>query len=307
MTEEALIDELLQLIREKKRQPKQAKYPNKRTAIEPWKQSLKQGTFSGKAFSHHTVKNYERYVLEMFDKYNEFSYEALEEELNTTPVEMFGRRDKYFKAILCFGKFLAKHNSIDPDFVDKVNKIKPKRHIPAKQNVINEQELHTVIKAAKTKELRLIIIFLATTGLRASEFCSLKFKDLNLEEGYLTVQLGKGGKRRRVGLKPELITMVEDYLKRRKSTHDNDFVWLNKKKEPMTRDGLLNRLRRLGQETGIPLSPHVLRRAFVTINANKGRSLVMLQMACGHADIKTTRSYCKTTEDEVIQAMQKWD
>ena len=32
----------------------------------------------------------------------------------------------------------------------------------------------------------------------------------------------------------------------------------------------------------------------------------MLQIACGHSDIKTTRSYCQTSEDEVIQAMKTW-
>jgi integrase/recombinase XerD len=74
----------------------------------------------------------------------------------------------------------------------------------------------------------------------------------------------------------------------------------------MTRDGLLNRIHKLGKRIGIDVSPHALRRAFVTINANKGRSLVMLQMACGHSDIKTTRSYCKTTEDEMIREMQQW-
>jgi site-specific recombinase XerD len=77
--------------------------------------------------------------------------------------------------------------------------------------------------------------------------------------------------------------------------------------EKMTRDGLLNRVRRIGSLAGLDISPHVLRRAFVTINANKGRSLVMLQMACGHSDIKTTRSYCKTSEDEMISAMKDWE
>jgi len=84
------------------------------------------------------------------------------------------------------------------------------------------------------------------------------------------------------------------------------FVFLNKLGQPMTRDGLLNRIRRLGKKLNIDVSPHALRRAFVTINANKGRSLVMLQMACGHSDIKTTRSYCKTTEEEMIREMKNW-
>lgn len=67
------------------------------------------------------------------------------------------------------------------------------------------------------------------------------------------------------------------------------------------------KLSRIGKRAGVHVSPHMLRRAFVTINANKGRSLVMLQMAWGHADITTTRSYCQTTEEEVIQAMKAWE
>jgi site-specific recombinase XerD len=46
------------------------------------------------------------------------------------------------------------------------------------------------------------------------------------------------------------------------------------------------------------------RRAFLTFNTNKGRSLGMLQMVCGHCDIKTTRFYCKTIGDEMISEMK---
>jgi integrase len=67
------------------------------------------------------------------------------------------------------------------------------------------------------------------------------------------------------------------------------------------------RLEKLALKTGIPVTPHALRRAFVTINAYKGRPLPMLQIACGHSDITTTRSYCMTSEDETIEAMQNWD
>jgi len=74
----------------------------------------------------------------------------------------------------------------------------------------------------------------------------------------------------------------------------------------MTRTDLYHRLHRLGRKVGVDVSPHMLRRAFVTINANKGRPLPMLQIACGHSDIKTTRNYCQTTEQEVIEAMKEW-
>jgi len=75
----------------------------------------------------------------------------------------------------------------------------------------------------------------------------------------------------------------------------------------MGRSGLLQRVERLGQLACVKVSPHALRRAFVTINANKGRPLVILQRSCGHSDIKTTMSYCLTAEQEVIEAMKGWD
>jgi hypothetical protein len=34
--------------------------------------------------------------------------------------------------------------------------------------------------------------------------------------------------------------------------------------------------------------------------------LLMLQMACCHSDIATTRSYCMTTEEEMTEAMKDW-
>jgi len=44
----------------------------------------------------------------------------------------------------------------------------------------------------------------------------------------------------------------------------------------------------------------------VTLNINKERPQVMLQIACRHRDIATTRSYGMTSEDATIQAMQGW-
>jgi site-specific recombinase XerD len=74
----------------------------------------------------------------------------------------------------------------------------------------------------------------------------------------------------------------------------------------MKRDNLYQLLQQIGKRAKVKVSPHALRRAFVTINANKGRPLQMLQMACGHSKITTTMSYCQTSEQEVIDAMKDW-
>jgi integrase/recombinase XerD len=172
--------------------------------------------------------------------------------------------------------------------------------------VDSEEQLQKVLNTCTKSLDRLIITMLSSTGLRASEFCDLKMKDINLEKGYLVVERGKGGKRRRVGMSGKVTEMLRAYLQKHPTNSPEDYVFKSRFGARMERDGLLNRVRRIGSLAGIEITPHVLRRAFVTINANKGRSLVMLQMACGHSDIKTTRSYCKTSEDEMIQAMKDW-
>jgi site-specific recombinase XerD len=228
-------------------------------------------------------------------------------ELELIPPERFGRRDKYFKGILCFARFLIREQSLPTSFLEKSLLIQPKRHIPAKQTTVTQEQIDILLAACNIPQNRLMIHLLSSTGLRASEFCNIRLQDINLQDGYIIVQRGKGGKKRRVGLNANCQALLKEHLRYSKLRNPQDIVFLNTKGEPLKRDGLLNRIRKLGKRVGIDVSPHALRRAFVTINANKGRSLVMLQMACGHSDIKTTRSYCKTSEDEMIQTMKNWE
>lgn len=300
------LKQLLQTLLSEEEESLHPKYPNHKEAIEPWKRAMASGTLTGKAFSPHTIKNYARYVYEYLAKYPQLTFDDFQTELELTPAESFGRRDKYFKALLCFARFLIREESLSQIFVDKALAIQPKRHIPAKQTSVNEEQLQQLLAACTNPLNRLIIHLLSSTGLRAAEFCALKYQDINLAEGYLTVQRGKGGKRRRVGLPPSVHQLLAAHMEALTNQSPEASLFINILGQPMTRDGLLNRIRKLGQKIGISVSPHALRRAFVTINANKGRSLVMLQMACGHSDIKTTRSYCKTSEDEMIQAMKGW-
>jgi site-specific recombinase XerD len=51
--------------------------------------------------------------------------------------------------------------------------------------------------------------------------------------------------------------------------------------------------------------PHALRRAYVTINANKGVPLKALQESCGHSDLKTTSDYCRTSKEEALAIMKQ--
>ena len=76
------------------------------------------------------------------------------------------------------------------------------------------------------------------TGLRASEFSALKIEDIDWEHSIVIVTRGKGGKRRRVGLKPELLERLKAHLIKRPQLSETAFIWLDTKEKSMQRDGL---------------------------------------------------------------------
>lgn len=88
---------------------------------------------------------------------------------------------------------------------------------------------------------------------------------------------------------------------------DSEYFFLNKDGKPFTVDRLNKKISGLANKLGFKgISPHSLRRSFVTINAAKGRPLNHLRIACGHADLSTTQGYCMTSTDEVVAAMREW-
>jgi integrase/recombinase XerC len=274
--------------------------------ISLWLQSLRRGTLTGKVYSSETVEVYEYYVEGFFKRHNGLSFKTLEAELIRIPAKHFAKREKVFKSLLCFGKWLIRKQVLPESFLQDIKALTPKRHLPPKRTTVSPEGLDKLVAACGSILDETIVLLMANTGLRASEFCALKLEDIDLEKRFLTVRLGKGNKTRRVGLNDTAFEVLSRYLASLESKNPKSLIFHNSIGKPMDRNGLNMRLRRISKKAGIKVSPHSLRRAFVTINANKGRSLVMLQHACGHSDITTTRSYCLTTEQEVIDAMKDW-
>ncbi len=271
-----------------------------------WKAALSKGTMTGRAFSSRTVKLYEDYGKEFFARHKALSPETLEASLNRIPANSISKRQNFYKALISLGKYLIRQAALEPEFLEKVKTLCPKRHLPPKRHTISPEQLETLLQSCKGGQDRLIIQLLASTGIRNAEACALRISDIDLELGILLVRCGKGGKQRKVGLSSTAMNVLKEHLKKNQRPAEA-FLLLSAKGKPLTIDGLYQRVERMGRQAGMQVSPHALRRAFVTHNANKGRSLVMLQMACGHSEITTTRSYCLTAEQEVIEAMKGWD
>ena len=267
--------------------------------------AMRCGLMGVRPFSYACVYSYKTYMTRFLEKYGELSVDNVKDLLLTIPVENFAKRLKNYEAIRCFAKYLIDQEELGELFLTKVSKYKPKRHIPPRKITVDEANIEKLLTVCDTPLDTILVELLSQTGLRVSEACSLTLEDINLEKGSLTVKLAKWGKTRRVGLTLRVIQALKAYLPHRPEC-ESDHLLVTHHGYPIVRYGVRTRLEKLGGRVDVKVTPHALRRAFVTINANKGRPLPMLQIACGHSDITTTRSYCMTTEEETIEAMKLW-
>ncbi len=67
---------------------------------------MSKGTLTGKVFSKRTIDDYCHYSELYFLKYRAVSTFNLKKELMAIPAASFARREHYYKAILCLGRFL---------------------------------------------------------------------------------------------------------------------------------------------------------------------------------------------------------
>jgi integrase/recombinase XerD len=280
------------------------------------------GQLSGKPIAERTATLYKHYINLYIAKLGKYppkpliSIDNLRKVLGSFPIESHSTKVNIYAAIMCVTKFLIEKGLFTKEERESFRKLRPKRFLPAKKTIISEEQIKMLLKeiasipnnSTESKLLNEVLVkTLASTGLRASELCNLKLQEVDFCNRRIYVKLGKGNKNRVVGITDECLEVLTRYLRYRVSLKTElENFFLNRYQRPFNKETLCKKINRLGRRINLDISNHTFRRAFVTINVNKGRPLVHLQIACGHSDIATTRGYCMTSQDEVVEAMQGW-
>ncbi len=172
------------------------------------------------------------------------------------------------------------------------------------------------MRGGKTKPDARMGTLLATaicSGLRIGELLSLRWREVNLAQGRITVAHAKteAGTGRVIDIWPEL----GDVLAARKISAEHaqptDYVFATRTGKADTRSNVAKRLKRAlarvnetlsGQDTPpIPagLSPHSLRRTFASLLYLRGENPVYVMHQMGHADPKLAlRIYTKVMGEQ---------
>jgi integrase/recombinase XerD len=169
------------------------------------------------------------------------------------------------------------------------------KRITPRIEALNEEDLKRLVSAAKKPQDRLILLLLASTGLRSRELLELKVEDIDFNNRVIRVKSAKYGKERLVTAPQDVFEELAAWIKLNQ-LKPGDKVF------KLSYTGLYKKIKRLAERAGIDpakVRPHVLRHTFATLAIRKGLSLPSLQRLLGHSDIRTTQVYLHLTIDDI--------
>lgn len=204
--------------------------------------------------------------------------------------------NRKISALKSFYKNLLRLNKIEVNPMDKVEAPKMKKRLPA---FFTEKEMQQLFLDVKYPDDfsgvrdRLMLQYFYLTGIRLSELCGLKVR--NISNNSIKV-LGKRNKERLIPIPENLYKNTQEYLDKKLMLDigvENDFLFITdrgKKIYPkFVYDKVKNYLSDVTNRS--KRSPHVLRHTFATHMLNAGADLNAIKELLGHANLSATQVY----------------
>lgn len=163
---------------------------------------------------------------------------------------------------------------------------------------------------------RFALALLVYTGLRASEACGLKWRQVDVERGHIVVR-GKGEKHAMVGIAPQLLEELARWAPelaadrpvlcrvykgwRNVTTGECEVVEWDR---PMCTGTLRGVLHRASVRVGREIRPHDMRRTLAGILEESGMPVDQIAAVLRHNSTATTERYLKANPRRGVDAMQ---
>ncbi len=168
-------------------------------------------------------------------------------------------------------------------------------------NPLTVSDLHAMFEAARFRPRDLAILWtLAGTGMRVGELVGLRVRDIDFEDGVVTIRWEKhrsGRDRRQCTISPAACAAVRAYLDVLPEYHADDVLFFSRLGKRMTTRSVQRLVSGYGVKAGLPdaVTPHCFRHAFATIAHEAGAGLVSTQHQLGHAKESTTAGYIRAS------------
>lgn len=220
---------------------------------------------------------------------------------------------RVISGIKSFYRFLILEEYVEIDPSELLETPKIGLHLPT---VLSVEEIDLIIESidmTKDEGLRnkAIIEVLYSCGLRVSELCHLRLRDVHPEEGFIQVW-GKGRKERLVPISTSALEAINKYLSSDKrpvpKPGETEYIFLSRRGKAISRITVFCLIKDLAILAGITkdISPHTFRHSFATHLLEGGANLQAIRIMLGHEDIGTTEIYTHIDKTQLRRDILKY-
>lgn len=179
----------------------------------------------------------------------------------------------------------------------------------ARQRFLTPDEAQKLLEEVKRRSSQLYKMSLLALhcGLRAGEIFNLKYADIDIERGLLTIQSPKGSKSRAAFMTEE----VKNIFKQETFGKPSEYVFKNRKGKKV--ESVSNAFDRAVEKTGLNNNIedpkqrvvfHTLRHTYASWLVESGVDLYTVQKLMGHSNFKMTERYAHLGENTLQAAVK---
>jgi integrase/recombinase XerD len=154
--------------------------------------------------------------------------------------------NKKINSLKVYNDFLRTKGVVDESFIQlKRDRIKIAAGSEDSVDALSEEQVEKLLFYVENRNKvstrnKLIVYVLLYTGVRVSELVGIKIADIDFLTSQLIV-IGKGGKRREIGLRQDVLHLVRQYMREERSEsvfHHSDYLLVSQRTEKMHRDAV---------------------------------------------------------------------
>jgi integrase/recombinase XerD len=185
------------------------------------------------------------------------------------------------------------------DLAAEVWHIKEPQKLPP---VLSPEEVKRVLTMATSLKARAMLTLAYGCGLRAGEVVRLRAGDIDSEQMIICIVQSKGRKDRHVMLPAEVLDLLRQWWKARRTAYDANVApeqhWLfpgRRDHQPLTTRQFSRLFKEAAKAAGLrkAVSLHSLRHSFATHLLERGTDIRLIQALLGHEKLETTARYTR--------------
>jgi site-specific recombinase XerD len=282
--------------------------------------------------SHNTIKSYRDTFVLLLDYIDE-TYQIPPEKVKISTVEKsmvegflvwlessrknsISTRNQRLAAIHAFFRYLQGQQPEYMFHCQRILSIPSKKAPQSAISYFSEDEVKQLLAKPDISSLsgRRDLTLLSTlydTGARVQELADLTVRNIRLESPAIVSITGKGAKTRHVPVMGQTVKLLSIYLTEHnlaspgKSEHP---LFFNSRGEKLTRQGITYILKKYAESCDLgDTSPHRLRHTKAMHMTQADINPIFIRDFLGHAHLKTTEIYSKTSTEMKRKALEKMD